>query len=53
MPPKRLIEKLYLVKAFKKINLRKIIKRTVEKTGASKYGREHNREDILLGAVEA
>ena len=51
MPSKRLFEKLDLAKAFRKINLREIVKRAVEKTGANKYRREHDREDILLGLI--
>ena len=43
MPSKRLFEKLDLAKAFRKINLRGIVKRAVEKTGANKYRREHDR----------
>ena len=51
MPQRRLFEKLDLAKAFEKINLREIVKRAVEKTGANKYRREHDREDVLLGAI--
>ena len=51
MPQRRLFEKLDLAKAFRKINLREIVKRAVEKTGANKYRREHDREDVLLGAI--
>jgi len=51
MPQKRLFEKLDLAKAFRKINLREIVKRAVEKTGANKYRRKHGREDVLLGAI--